>query len=111
MKVETYEYGEPPGGAELCCGMCGAVMHYSDACCGEGEDDHVCTNKDCRYILQHCFASQDQDPPTIGVNFGFARPNAYSIEEGKYKLAKDIDKHKWCVVEGSDAQFRLYMLD
>lgn len=30
MKVETYEYGEPPGGAELCCGMCGSIMH-SDA--------------------------------------------------------------------------------
>lgn len=108
MKVETYEYGEPPGGAELCCGMCGAVMH-SDAYCGEGEDDHVCTNKDCGYILKHCFAFQD--PPSIGVNFGFARPNAYSIDAAKAKLATDINKHKWCVVEGSDAQFRLYMLD
>lgn len=108
MKKETYEYDEPPGGAELCCGMCGALMH-TDAFWGEKEDNHMCTNKDCGYILQCCFAVQD--PPTIGVNFGFARPNAYSIEEGKYKLAKDIDKHKWCVVEGSDAQFRLYMLD
>lgn len=108
MKLETYEYGEPPGGAELCCGMCGTLMH-TDAYWGEKEDNHICTNKDCGYILQCCFAVQD--PPTIGVNFGFARPNAYSIEEGKYKLAKDIDKHKWCVVEGSDAQFRLYMLD
>ena len=108
MKLETYEYGAAPGGAELCCGMCGALMH-TDAFWGEKEDNHMCTNKDCGYILQCCFAVQD--PPTIGVNFGFARPNAYSIEEGKYKLAKDIDKHKWCVVEGSDAQFRLYMLD
>lgn len=108
MKLETYEYGEPPGGAELCCGMCGTLIH-TDAYWGEKEDNHICTNKDCGYILQCCFAVQD--PPTIGVNFGFARPNAYSIEEGKYKLAKDIDKHKWCVVEGSDAQFRLYMLN
>ncbi len=108
MKLETYEYGEPPGGAELCCGMCGTLMH-TDAYWGEKEDNHICTNKDCGYILQCCFAVQD--PPTIGVNFGFARPNAYSLEEGKYKLAKDIDKHKWCVVEGSDAQFRLYMLN
>ena len=108
MRKETYEYGEPPGGAELCCGMCGGVM-YSDPHAGGGEDHHVCTNEDCGYVLARSF--QYQDPPTVGVNFGFARPNAYSIEEGKYKLAKDIDKHKWCVVEGSDAQFRLYMLD
>lgn len=108
MRKETYEYGEPPGGAELCCGMCGSVM-YSDPHAGSREDHHVCTNEDCGYILACNF--QYQDPPSIGVNFGFARPNAYSIEEGKYKLAKDIDKHKWCVVEGSDGQFRLYILN
>lgn len=108
MRKETYEIAEAPGGAELCCGMCGSVM-YSDPHAGSWEDHHVCTNEDCGYILSCSF--QHQDPPTIGVNFGFARPNAYSIEEGKYKLAKDIDKHKWCVVEGSDAQFRLYMLN
>lgn len=106
MKLETYEYDEPPSGAELCCGMCGSVM-YSDPHAGSGDDHHVCTN--CGYILQCCFAFQD--PPTIGVNFGFARPNAWVIESAKAKLATDINKHKWCVVEGSDGQFRLYMLN
>lgn len=106
MKLETYEVGEPPGGAELCCGMCGSVM-YSDPHAGSGEDHHVCTN--CGYVLACSF--EHQDPPTIGVNFGFARPDAWVIESAKAKLATDINKHKWCVVEGSDAQFRLYMLN
>lgn len=108
MKLETYEVGEPPGGAELCCGMCGSVM-YSDPHAGSGEDHHVCTNEDCGYILSCSF--QHQDPPTIGVNFGFARPDAWVIGSAKAKLATDINKHKWCVVEGSDAQFRLYILN
>lgn len=108
MKVETYEYGEPPGGAELCCGMCGSVM-YSDPHAGSGEDHHVCTNEDCGYTLACCFAHQE--PPTIGVNFGFARPDTWSLDYAKLRLAKDPDKHKWCVVEGSDGQFRLYVLN
>lgn len=108
MKLETYEVGEPPGGAELCCGMCGSVM-YSDPHAGSGEDHHVCTNEDCGYVLACSF--QHQDPPTTGVNFGFARPDAWVIESAKAKLATDINKHKWCVVEGSDAQFRLYILN
>ncbi|WBF79348.1 hypothetical protein IACHDJAJ_00138 [Aeromonas phage vB_AdhS_TS3] len=109
MKLETYEVGEPCGGAELCCGMCGAVMHQ-DQHAGSGEDHHVCSNKDCGYILACSF--QYQDPPTIGVNFGFSRPNAYSIDRAKTMMVRDDPyRHKWCVVEGADGQFRLYVLN
>lgn len=96
MRKETYEAAGAPGGAELCCDKCAQPMR-SD------EDLHTCLN--CGNLLEMEF--QYCSPPEEGVNFGFARPNKWEIEEAKNMLGEG---KAWCIVEGSDAQFRLYKL-
>lgn len=98
MKKEFYEK-QPPAGAELRCGECAGLMQTDQ----EVSDFHKCMI--CGHEL-HCeFAYQD--PPTVGVNFGFAKPTKWQIAEAKTWLG---DGKAWCIVEGADAKLRLYKL-
>lgn len=89
-------YGDNPvPGVVLYCGECAGLVDIgSNLECME-----------CGHIID--FDPSIQDPPTVGINFGFVKPTKTQIAYAKQELGAG---EEWCVVEGVDAQFRLYKL-